>query len=164
MARRRSFWGRLRAAGVVGGITLGILLLFLLQFAIPYWIGPAGLVVVGFVDAAIYLEARRRRALRKRARTSNRAVGGPVDRHPVTHTKHPLEDEVVATIALIVFVVGFSMEGAVLQAKPGSLMNFVLFQVGAVMMTIAAVMWWPYEWRPYDLRSESEKYDTTEDH
>ncbi len=159
MARKRSFGKRLRAGLVVVGFTLGILLLFFLQFAIPYWIGPVGLVVVGLVDAAIYLELRRRRAKRRRARKSKGAVGGTV-----TPRRGPVKDEVVVTIGLIVFVLGFSIEGFALQANAGSLGNFVLFRVGAATMTIACLMWSPYEWRFVDWRTESEKYDTTDDH
>lgn len=159
MTRKGRFGERLRAGLVVSGLTMAILLLFFLQFAVPYWIGPAGLVLVGLVDAAIYLELRRRRVKRRRARTSKRVVLGSA-----TRNKGPLKDEFVATVALLVLVVGLSIEGVALQGKPGSLVNFVLLQVGAAMTFIACLMWWPYEWRFYDWRSESDKYDTTDDH
>ncbi len=138
---------------------MAVLLLFFLQFALPYWIGPAGLVLVGLVDAAIFLEFRRRRAKRRRARTSKWAVGGSAIRH-----KGPLKDEFVATVALLVLVVGLSIEGVALQGIHGSLVHFVLFQVGIALTVVACLMLWPYEWRFYDWRSESEKYDTTDDH
>ncbi len=161
MARRWSVGERLRASLFVGGLTLGILFLVFLQFAIPYWIGPAGLVVVVFVDTAIYLELRHRRAVRRRAHAGKRAVG-----RSATPRKGPLKDEYVVTIGLLVFIVGFSIEGIGLQANPQSTTAFVLFLVGGVITMVAALMWWPYEWKYYYSMwtSESETYDTTDDH
>ena len=162
MARRRGFTGQLRAALVVGGITLGILLLLFSHFALPYWIGPAGLVVVGIVDAVIILVVRHRRSVRRRAHAAPWTVGGPA-----AHHAGPNQDEFVVTIALLCFVVGLSISGLTLQSlldHPGSAIDFVLFQVGVVVLVIGDILLWPYEWRLYDGRTESEKYDTTDDH
>ncbi len=161
MSHGPRFRDRLRAAVVVIGITLGILLLFFLQFAIPYWIGPVGLVVLGFVDAAIYLEMRRRRARRRRARVGHLVPRGRVDPSAVARRRRPLGEEFVATIGLLVFVVGISMWGVSLQGDPTG--NVLLSLIGSVLLTIACGIWWPYQWRFYDWRTESEKYDTTDD-
>lgn len=167
MARRRSYGGRLRAAGLVGGLTLGILLLIFLQFALPYWMGLTGLIALGFVDAAIYLEVRHRRAVRNRASRDNRAVGPP-QRLAVTQAKRRFEDETVATVALLLFIVGFFVQGLSLRitnpAYPPATTNEILWWVGFAVVTIALLLLAPYRWRPYDWNSESEKYDTTEDH
>ena len=158
----------MRAALVVGNITLGIFLLFVLQFAVPYWLGPAGLVVVGLLDAATYLELRRRRAIRLHARAGHRPTGGPVGLRPVAESAHHLKDETVATVALLVFIVGFFIEGLGLRvidpAYPPATTNDILWLAGSAVVMIALLMLRPYEWRRYDLRSESEKFDTTDDH
>ncbi len=157
----------MREALVVGNITLSIFLLFVLQFVVPYWLGPAGLLVVGFLDAAIYLALRNRRAIRQHARAGHRA-GGPLGRRPVAKTAYLVKDETVATVALLVFIVGFFVQGLGLRvtnpAYPPSTTNDVLWWAGYAVVMIALLMLSPYRWRRYDLRSESEKYDTTGDH
>ncbi len=150
---------RVRAGLVVSGLTMAILLLVFLQFAAPYWLGLAGLIFVGFVDAAIYLEFRRRRAKRRRARIRRAAVGSLA-----TPQRGHLKDELVATVALLVLVLGLAVEGIAFQGIHESLPHFILFQVGIALTLVACLMLWPYEWRMYDWRSESEKYDTTDDH
>ncbi|HYM41016.1 MAG TPA: hypothetical protein VEY12_12885 [Thermoplasmata archaeon] len=164
MSQRPRFRERLRAALVVTGITLGILVLFFLQFALPYWLGPLGLAVAVFVDAAIYGELRHRHNKRRRARMGIRDLGGPADLHAAFHDRRPPKDEYVVTVAFLVFVVGISMEGVALQANSWSATYIILNEVGSALMLIASLIWWPYSWRFYDWRSESEKYDTTEDH
>ncbi len=160
MARKRTFGERLRAALAVGGITLGILLLFVVQFAIPYWMGLAGLIVVGFLDAAVYLDLRHRRALR-RARIGVRPPGGPVESHRLAQIERRRREESFAAVGVIVLVVGFTLAVIALQPNSGPLMGFVLFPVGEAMLGIAIFMWWPYEWI---LGWQSEGFDTTDDH
>lgn len=164
MTGRPSLGRQLRAALLVVGITLGILLLFFLQFALPYWMGPTGLVLVGFVDAIVYLVLHHRRAARRRARLAQRMVTHAPMGRDVTRDEAPLRDELVIVIALLVFVVGFSIEGAILQVQMWSLTDFLVFLGAGAIMVFAALLLWPYEWRFYDRRSESDKYDTTDDH
>lgn len=157
----------MRAALVVSGITLGILLLLFLQVALPYLMGSVGLLVVGIVDAVLYLELRHRRAERKRARTGNRVPGGPGDRRSV---KRPFPDEIGVAIALVVFVIGLCVEGVALQPDTGSSRaNLFVFVLGITITTVGYVILRAYGWRygvwtQYDWTSESEKFDTTEDH
>ncbi len=168
MARTRSLGERVRAALVVGSITLGILLLLALQFVVPYWLGTAGLLVVGLLDAAIYLELRHHRAVRQRARAGHRPSGNLGGRYPAVMTAHPVKDENVATIALLVFIVGLFVQGLGLRiinpAYPPATTNDLLWWGGYAVVNIAFLMLSPIRWRRYDLRSESEKYDTTDDH
>ncbi len=159
MVRKGGFGEKLREGLVVSGLTMAVLLLAFLQLALPYWFGPAGLVLIGLLDAAIYLEFRRRRAKRRRVRASTRAVGRSAANH-----KGPLKDEFVATAALLVLALGLSIEGMAVQGIHGSLPYLILFQGGAALTLIACLMLWPYEWRFYDWRAESDKYDTTDDH
>ncbi len=158
----------MREALVVGGITLGILLLFVLQFVVPYWLGTAGLLVVAFLDAGIYLELRHRRAIRQRARARHRSGGSAEGRNPVARNARVVKDETVATVALLVFIVGFFVQGLGLRitnpAYPPSTTNDALWWGGYAVVMIAFLMLSPFKWHRYDLRSESEKYDTTYDH
>ncbi len=153
----------MRPALVVGGITLGILGLLFLQFAIPYWMGPAGLVAVGVVDVALYLELRHRRAMRRRVRGGNPPAGGPVERHRLTQTKRPLREESLAAIGVVIFVLGLALEVIALHDGSDPAMDFVVLPVGEVMLGIAILTWWPYEWI-LGWKSESENFDTTDDH
>ncbi len=167
MARTRSFGERIRAALVVSGITLGILLVFALQFVVPYWLGTAGLLVVGLLDAAIYLELRHRRAIRQRAREGHRPSGSLVGRRPAAKTARLMKDETVATVALVVFILGFFVQGLGLRvinpAYPPTTTNDALWWGGFAVVQVAFLMMWPFRWHRYDLRSESEMYHTTDD-
>lgn len=166
---------RVQPALVVGGITLGILALFGLQFLIPYYMGPWGLVAVGLMDLAIFLELRHRRTVRRRQRKRGRGPPVPGDRRNVDRGRRPLEDEFVVAIAFVVFVIGYVVEGVGLGADAWSPdMNPILIVVGTVI-TIAAYValrgtgWKYYGWGSGGWRygappSESEQYDTTDDH
>jgi len=166
---------RLRPLLVVGGMTLGILILFGLQFLLPYILGPWGLVVVGLMDLAIFLELRHRRTVRRLRRERGRSPRIPGDRRSVDHHVHPLEDELLVAIAFVVFVIGYVVEGIGLGAdawSPG--VNPVLVVVGTVITVAAYVAlrgtgWTYYGWTSGGWRygtppSESEQYDTTDDH
>ena len=158
----------MRATLVVTGITLGILLLFVLQFAIPYWMGPAGLIVVGVVDAAIFLGMRHRRTLRQRARAGHQA-GGPADRRPAIQPKHRVGDEIVVVVALLVFIIGIYVQGLGLRvinpAYLPAVTNAVLYWLGYAVVSIAFLLFLgTYKWGLYSRTPDLETYDTTDDH
>lgn len=150
---------------VVSGITLGILTLFGIQFAIPYFLGPWGLVVVGVLDLLLFLELRRRRSRRTRPRKSGRIVFGTVDRRYVSHAKRPLEAELVATFAFAVFLVAIYALGVGIRFESLAVSpNLDLYIAGSILTTLAWVILRRWSSTERALESESEKYDTTEDH
>lgn len=170
--RLRRRW--LHRALVVGGITLGILLLLFLQFAVPYFFGPIGLFVIGLVDATIYLEFRHHRTVRRERRMRGRNVSGPGYGIKAVHYKRHLENDVGVTIALLVFVLGLCIEGVGLGADASSNgTGFVPLLLGT-LLTFAAYCTLLYYgwasgigylgWGHVDMRTESELWDTTDDH
>lgn len=174
MARSGKVWRRrLHRALVVGGITLGILILLFLQFAVPYWIGALGLVVMGLLDVAIYLEIRHLRTLRRRAHTPFRK-GDRVASTFVLNDKASLKDAYGVAIAFVVFVVGLCVEGVGLGADASSSgTGLVPLGIGILLATAgyATLMLYGWEsgigalgWGYSDLRTESEMYDTADDH
>ncbi len=174
MARSGKVWRqRLHRALVVAGITLGILILLFLQFAVPYWIGALGLVLMGLVDVAIYLEIRHLRTVRRRAHTRFRK-GDRVANTFVLNDKAPLKDAYAVAIAFVLFVTGLCVEGVGLGADASSSgSGLVPLGVGILLTTAAyvALVFYGWEsgigalgWGYSDMRTESEMYDTTEDH
>ncbi len=150
---------------MVGGITLGILVLFGVQFLIPYVLGPWGLIVVLVLDLLLFLVLRPGRARRKPSRSVTRITWGPVDRRYVSHDKHPLETEVAATFLfaaflVVIYAVGVGIRVDSLVLSP----NLLLYLVGSLMTTFAWLVLRLWHGANRSLESESEKYDTTEDH
>lgn len=173
MARSGGFRRRLHRALVVGGITIGILILLFLQFAIPYWIGPLGLVGVGLLDLAVYLEVRHLRTLRRRAHTRYRK-GDRVATVLITRDQAPAKEALAVAVVFVLFVVGLWIEGVGLGADVSSRgAGLAALLVGMVLSAAAYFLLMLYGWESgigalgwgySDMRTESEKYDTTEDH
>ena len=154
---------RVHPALVVTGITIGILFLFFVQFAIPYLIGPIGLVVVAFLDLSIYLWLRHRRIARKRPRKYSHVIWGPVDRRYAVKRHDALQKEIAATFVFGAFLLGLYMLGVALRVESLWLStNIDLYLLGSIMTAIALrfSMGYRYAW----IVPESEKFDTTEDH
>lgn len=173
MARSGGFRRGLHRALVVSGITIGILLLLFLQFAIPYWLGPLGLGVVGLLDLAIYLEARHLRTLRRRAHTRYRK-GDRAGTVLVARDKGPAKEALAVAVLFVLFVVGLWIEGVGLGADTSSRgVSLGALIVGMVLTAAAYSVLMLYGWESgigalgwgySDMRTESEKYDTTDDH
>ncbi len=175
MAGTRRLWRRwLHRALVVGGITLGVLLLLVLQFAVPSFFGPMGLFVIGLVDATIYLEFRHHRTVRRELRMRDRNVSGPEHRIKAVRSKRHVGDEFGVTIALLVFVLGLCLEGVGLGAYSSSNGTGFVPLVLGTLLTVAAYSTLLYYgwasgigclgWGYVDMRTESELWDTTDDH
>ncbi len=177
MAGTGRHWRRwLHRALVVGGITLGALFLLFLQLAVPSFFGPIGLFVIGLVDATIYLEFHHHRTVQRKLRMRSGNVLGPENRIKAVHYKRHLEIEFRVTIALLVFVLGLCLEGVGLGADASSNgTGFVPLLLGT-LLTIAAYSTLLYYgwasgigylgWGFVDtaMRTESELWDTTDDH
>lgn len=154
---------RIHPAVVVAGITLGILLLFSLHFAIPYLLGPLGLVAVVLLDVLIYLWIRRRRLVRKRPWKYSHIVWGPVDRRYVSRAPHQLEAEFAATFLFVAFLLGIYVIGTAIRVESWWIAPDVdLYVFGSIMTSLAFRILLVYRADP--LQSESEKFDTTKDH
>ncbi len=173
MTRQGGFRRRLHRALVVGGITIGILLLLFLQFAIPFWTGPLGLLAVVLLDLAICLELRRLRTLRRRAHTRFRK-GDRVPTVLLNQDQGPLKEALAVAVVFVLFVVGLLIEGAGLGTDISSRgAGLGLLVVGIVLTSAAYYVLMLYGWESgigalgfgyTDMRTESEKYDTTDDH
>lgn len=158
-------WHRIPPALVVGGLTLGILMLFVLQFAAPYYGGLWGLVLIVILDLLIILEVRLRKTTPPRPLKKSRIVWGPVDPRYISHVKHPLELEVALTFVVITAMVGIYVLGTVFQGVSlGPDFDFNLNTVGVVMILMATWVLRGFLIQSAVLKSESEKYDTTDDH
>ncbi len=159
---------RLRIALVVIGITVGILALFALQFLIPYFFGPAGLLIVVGLDLGTYLGVRHRKVRRMDSRNVGRSGRAPADGRSVPHAHGPVQDATLATLALFAFLVGCYLVGTSLRFESAWVStNLALYFLGTVLTAITlgglTYMVYPYP-TALRMRSESEVYDTTEDH
>ena len=158
---------RVRIALVVSGITVGVLALFGLQFVIPYFLGPLGVLIVVALDAVIYLEFRHRKAMHRRPRMIHRF--NPGARGPSLATgKRPVHDEVLATLGLFALLIGSYLAGTGLRYETvwnGT--EVLVYFVGTAItsITLAGLIYMVY---PYPtglrMRTESEAFDTTDDH
>ena len=154
---------RTHPALVVGGITIGILSLLFLQFAIPYFVGPFGLVVVGLLDLTIVISVRNRRLARKRSQRLPVIRWGPVDPRYVLHRRNRLGTEMAASAVLALFIAVVYAVGVAVRVEYWWIArDLTLYAVGSILTSIGIWFTFGFEWGR--LPSESELFDTTEDH
>ena len=138
--------------------------MFAVQFLIPYALGLAGLILVGLLDLIIYLALRRRARVRKRPRRYPHVEFGPVDRRYVVRRKKGTAEEEVAagfllaTFAVLVYVIGFAVRVEYWWVSP----DVVLYILGSAMTT--AALYIVRMFLTESVPSESDLFDTTEDH
>ncbi len=153
---------RLRIGVVVVGGTLAILALAVGQVALPLVFGPWGLVAAILIDLGVFLYLRHRHAVRQTPRRGPRyprVTFGPVDRRYATRQADALEKEVAATALVTVFVVTVFVASFVLYTTTT---DFPIFLAAGIMLLATARIMDGLLFTP--LPSESELWDTTDDH
>ncbi len=154
---------RLHMGFVVVGGTLAILALGGAQVAFPWFFGPLGLVAAILIDLDVFLLFLRRRSARqgllRRGPRYPLVKFGPVDRRYATRQMDALEKEIAATALVTAVILTVFVASLVLYTTTT---DFPVFFAAGLMVLATARLVDGLLFTP--LPSESELWDTTDDH
>lgn len=146
---------------VLTGFVVAAFVLLLLQIGLPLLLGPGGLLLVVVLDVGLYVSIRRNRI--RRTRPPSRIVWGRVRKEWRVRRRDALETQIAVGFVLgaflaVVYAVGVAIRIEYWWINP----NIPLYIVGSVITFLAFEVMLglgPDRWQ-----TESERFDTTEDH
>lgn len=157
------------AALFIAAVGLGFVGLLALQVLVPLVLGPAGLLLIVSFDLSLILAFHHAHRHPARPRYPH-VTFGPVDKRYRARRRDAVESDFVATYAVIVFLLLLYAVGVALRVEYLAVdSDFALYLAGGVITTIADLLLAPYwgqfvPWGYWALQSESELFDTVEDH
>jgi len=141
-------------------LILGAFAFLVLQVGVPLLLGPVGLLIVLGFDLGLAIEIRVRK---RRRRPHPRVVFRPIEKGWRVRRRDAFDREIAAGFVLGVFLLVVYAIGLAIRVEFWWInQQFALYVVGTAMTTL--VLW---VWRGIRIDSwisESEKFDTVEDH